>query len=128
MARTVFNPVMPRPCPHCPFRTDVEGYLRAERAQEIANSLRWGQSFPCHETVDYDSGEEGEGIVTLDTRHCAGAALVLENEGCPNQLMQVAERLGYYTQPDGAEWVFKNLEKFVWHHAASDELFDAKGR
>lgn len=111
------NPVTTKPCPHCPFRKDVPGFLSRGRAQEIADSLgKLGQSFTCHETNDYD-GETGEAVVTIESRHCAGAALVLEAERKPNQLMQVAERLGYYTKPTGAELIFGSLQQFVEHHS-----------
>lgn len=110
------NPVTTKPCPHCPFRNDQPGFLSHYRAQEIADSLAFGQSFTCHETNDFDD-ESGEAIVTIDSRHCAGAALILEAEGNPNQLMQVAQRLGYYNQPTGAELVFGSLQEFVEHHS-----------
>lgn len=110
------NAVTTRPCPHCPFRRDVPGFLSRYRAQEIADSLDRGQSFTCHETNNYDD-ETGEAIVTIDSIHCAGAALILEAEGNPNQLMQVAERLGYYVKPAGEALVFGSLGEFVEHHA-----------
>jgi hypothetical protein len=119
------NAVTTRPCPHCPFRRDVPGFLSRYRAQQIADSLDRGQSFTCHETNDYPQGglarpcddETGEAIVTIDSIHCAGAALILEAEGNPNQLMQVAERLRYYIKPTGSELVFRSLEEFVEHHS-----------
>ena len=63
----------PRPCA-LHFSKGCRGYPRAEQTQEIADSLKWGQLFPCHEAVD-DEGEE-------------------EGEGCPSQFMQVAEKVG----------------------------------
>ncbi len=39
-----------QPCNNCPFRTNVQPYLRPERAQEIARALRDGGEFPCHKT------------------------------------------------------------------------------
>lgn len=113
------NTVTARPCPHCPFRKNVPGFLSRYRAQEIADSLDRGQSFTCHETNDYDD-ETGEAIVTTSSLHCAGAALILEAEKNPNQLMQVASRLGYYTRPTGDELVLGSLGEFVEHHARSE--------
>lgn len=111
-----FNPVTSRPCTHCPFRRDAPGFLHGDRAEEIADSLLVsGQSFTCHETNDYD-WKSGEAVVTIDSKHCAGAALVLLAEGRPNQLMQVAERLGYWQEPEGQELVFDSLVEFVRHH------------
>jgi hypothetical protein len=84
-----------RPCPHCPFRNDNEGYLRPERASEIVQSLLVGDmTFPCHETVDRD--DEGEPITDFETEHCAGAMIFMEKLGQPNQLMRVGERVGFY--------------------------------
>lgn len=51
---------------------------------------------------------------TPETRHCAGAALVLSKMGQPNSLMQVAERLGCGQKLRGAELVFDSLAEFVW--------------
>lgn len=36
-----------RPCPNCPFRTDVPPYLRGARAEEIARSIANGSDFRC---------------------------------------------------------------------------------
>lgn len=108
------NPVTSRPCKHCPFRRDQFGFLGEARAEEIAISLQHGQSFTCHETNDY-ADETGKAIVTIESKHCAGAALMLADN--PNQLMQVTQRLGYWVEPEGRELVFKSLEEFVRHHS-----------
>ena len=81
------------PCDDCPFRVAPRFHFDEDRACEIAQALRRGESFSCHKTLDYS---ESAGAVTPQTRHCAGAMLVLEKEGRPNQLMQVAQRLGCY--------------------------------
>ncbi len=108
------NPVTNRPCQHCPFRHDNPGFLSGSRAQEIADSLNRGQSFTCHETDDYDD-ETGEAVVTIESKHCAGAALMLADN--PNQLMQVVQRLGYWVEPEGRELVFESFDEFVRHHS-----------
>jgi hypothetical protein len=83
-----------RPCPHCPFRTDGDGYLRAERAQEIATDLANGAPFGCHQTtVDDGYGDLTHGP---NTQFCAGALIALENMEQPNQAMRIAERLNIY--------------------------------
>lgn len=81
-----------RPCPHCPFRTDIEGYLRPARAAEIAGSLLNGGSFPCHKTVNYD--DDGDPIT--GDQFCAGALIAMEREGLAPQLARTMERLGGY--------------------------------
>ena len=103
-----------RPCPHCPFRSDRPGFLRRDRAREIADSLKTGATFSCHATNEFD--EEGEAVE--EGQHCAGAAIVLEKEGRPNQLMRISERIGFYdrTKLDMEAPVFDSLRAFVAHH------------
>lgn len=84
------------PCADCPFRSDKPFYLRPERADEIADSLRSNEGdFHCHKTVDY-SGEDGQGQVAKKTRVCAGALITMEKEGVTTQAMRLGERLGFY--------------------------------
>lgn len=105
---------MKRPCPGCPFRTDIAPYLARRRAAEIARALLDDQSFHCHKTVDY-RGEDGEGQVTGDSQHCAGATIVLEKMGQPNQMMRISERLRMYDRRrlDMKAPVVEDLEEFV---------------
>ena len=84
-----------RPCPKCPFRTDVKPYLSSERAEEILDSIcDQQQSFSCHETTQFD--DEGECERSDKEQHCAGALILLERMESPNQIMRIAERLGMY--------------------------------
>lgn len=109
---------MTSPCAKCPFRTDVPGYLRRARAREIATTLtRYQQTFTCHATVDYETGE-GEGVDTPDSQHCAGAMIMLEHMGQPNQMMRIAERLGMYDMRklDMKAPVFTDDSEFTRHH------------
>ena len=104
------------PCDDCPFRTRPRFHFSEGRARDIADALRQGASFSCHKSLDYSADDKGK--ATPATKHCAGAMLVLENEGCPNQLMQIAERLGYY-DPERLRAasqevpVYEDLEAFV---------------
>jgi hypothetical protein len=112
-----------RPCPHCPFRTDIPPYLRGGRAQEIAESLARGGSFPCHRTTVDDEEEDGELTVTDDSQFCAGAILAMENgPGGPNQVLRIAERVGLYdaSKLDRSAPVGTLLD-FVRHHAGDDD-------
>lgn len=110
-----------RPCANCPFRTDGHGYLRAERAREIARSLHGGAEFPCHVTTE-DTDEGGR--VAVPTSHfCAGALIALEREGQPNQMMRIAERLGIYdaskldmTSPVGT------TKDFIARHTIDEDM------
>jgi hypothetical protein len=89
-------------CARCPFRTDVEPYLRADRAASIAAGLRQGAQFSCHKTTRVEEVENDEGELVEEmtdgpnAKFCAGALATIENEGQPNQLMRIAESLGMY--------------------------------
>jgi len=85
-----------RPCPHCPFRTDGEGYLREDRARDIALALARGADFACHQTTVDDPDDEFERIATSKSQMCAGAMIAMLREDAPNQTMRIAERLGLF--------------------------------
>lgn len=88
-----------RPCAECPFRTD-KNHLSAERAAEIASGLLEGDaSFSCHKTLDYE-GDDGEGVHTSETEHCAGAAIFLMHQDMPNQIMRIAYRMRWASPDD----------------------------
>lgn len=113
-----------RPCPKCPFRTDGEGYLRPERAQEIATAIARGSTFACHQTTVYVEDDEGGDMeATSDSQFCAGALIMMERMEAPNQSMRIAERLGVYdpskldmSAPVG------NVLDFQRRHSEEDEL------
>lgn len=99
MATATLNPYrLKKPCPPCPFRSDVEKYLRADRAKEIADALYDGAGFPCHNTTEDAEDEDGMGIrvETEKSAQCAGALITMEKEGYSNQQVRIAERLGMY--------------------------------
>lgn len=113
-----------RPCAKCPFRTDIDGYLRPERAREIAESLAHGAPFPCHETtgfVEDDDGEEDLAAVAT-SQFCAGALICIEAQGNANQLMRVAERVGLYdaAKLDRTAPVAGSFVEFVQHHSGPE--------
>lgn len=83
-----------KPCPDCPFRTDIKTYIKAERAEDICESLLSGKDFPCHKTTGSD--DEGETTVESNSKMCAGAMIMLEHMRRPTQMMRISERLGYY--------------------------------
>lgn len=115
---------MTKPCPKCPFRSDIDGYLREDRMWEIIDGLRSGATFTCHETTvssDYDDGEMIDGP---NAQHCAGALIFLEHLGEPNQMMRIGERLGFYdrTKLDMKAPVFDCEYTLAEHHANTNEL------
>lgn len=109
-----------KPCPKCPFRRDVGGYLTKARAREIATAImQQDATFSCHETVAFD--DDGESTHSSNEQHCAGAAILLEKIGCANQMMRIMERLGAYDrnklQMDAP--VFDSVREFIEHHGKS---------
>lgn len=78
-----------RPCVNCPFRADT-GHLfglREGRIREIVEA----PAFTCHKTLDED---DEDGVPGNHPQQCAGLMALLLNAGRPNQMMQVASRLG----------------------------------
>ena len=112
-----------RPCPHCPFRTDIPGYLRPERAIEISQSLARGAPFPCHQTTVDADDDEGNLVATANSQFCAGALLVMEHMEQPNQIVRFAERLGMYDacRLDRTAPVARTLHEFAAHHGGGEE-------
>lgn len=111
------------PCAKCPFRRDVPGYLRHERAGEIADAITEGDAaFWCHQTVDHDDENDGDGnpeyTPTGKEEHCIGAAIMLDKMGMANQAMRIGERMGWlkYDELRGHEKVFDNDDEFIAHH------------
>lgn len=100
------NYVLKRPCPHCPFRSDIPAYLSDERVGEIQDALERGGTFACHETTV--EGDDGEMVSTVRSQHCAGALILLEVQndgrnggpGClANQMARFAQRFSGF-DPD----------------------------
>lgn len=81
-----------KPCKHCPFRKGQGELfnLGTDRCLEIFN----GDAFQCHETVDYDHEEDPYLCQGKNPQQCAGVMSLLHRANLPNQIMQVAERLG----------------------------------
>lgn len=109
-----------RPCPHCPFRTDVPPFLCGERAQSIARDLLAGSEFHCHETTVDDGEDLASGP---NSQFCAGALIMLERSEAPNQAMRIGERLGFYdpARLDMGAPVHASTVDFVRHHAGDED-------
>jgi hypothetical protein len=110
-----------KPCKHCPFRHDVNGYLTGERAKEIATEEG---TFACHKTTVYD--EDVDDLVqTKNSKHCAGFLIFREKQNKPSQAMRIAERLGMYdrTQLDMTAPVFDSVEELCAHHSATERAY-----
>lgn len=110
------------PCDNCPFRRSAGGYLRQDRAEEIADVLRSDGHFHCHKTVDY-SDEDGEGR-TGDAALCAGSLVVqIRDMGYVNQLARIEARLGILDlrkieamADDRDADVYDNFDDFIEAH------------
>lgn len=88
-----------KPCKNCPFRSDIQAYLTKDRIDLMERELiKEQKSFSCHKTVNYKKKFEGQ--ITNKSKHCAGAAILLLKNGTPNQMMQVASRLGWSSLDD----------------------------
>lgn len=107
-----------RPCPTCPFRTDIQPYLRKDRVREIEQSLVLGE-FYCHETTvedeEYESGESDRYYPRGGEEHCAGALILLEKLERSSQMMRIAERIGIYdrTKLDMTAPVFPTFQAMI---------------
>ena len=86
-----------KPCPKCPFRNDIPGYLTKARIRELERSLERSE-FSCHLTTSEDGwGEDHETYVSSGKEdHCAGALILLEKLERPSQMMRIMERIGGY--------------------------------
>lgn len=96
-----------KPCSNCPFRKDKPFPLSVARAREITDGLIKQQAtFTCHKTLDLAEREQ---------QHCAGALIMLEKMGQPNQMMRISERLGMYNrfELDMDFPVYKNHTEFI---------------
>lgn len=78
-----------RPCVTCPFRKG-QGHLFGLSPERLAG-IHDGPAFQCHKTVDYSEDDPATGD---RPQQCAGLMTVLHRSGEPNQIMQVASRLG----------------------------------
>ena len=76
-----------KPCKNCPLMDNGKSmHLEEGRVDAIKVDLEKGNSFSCHVTV-YESDEQ--------QKLCYGAFKHLKDINKPNQIMQVAKRLGY---------------------------------
>lgn len=85
---------MTTPCDACPFLKKNAKHYGKRRIQEFAD-----QAFHCHKTGICDESDEeagGEFLPTEDSLACAGHLIYNEKRETPNQMMRIAERLGFY--------------------------------
>lgn len=111
-----------KPCPQCPFRTDIKPFIHPERSEDICDSLERGQDFPCHKTTG--EGEDGETTVESSSQMCAGAMIMLERMGRPTQMMRISERFGKYNHKllDMESPVYENTGAMIDRHYEEEEV------
>lgn len=112
---------MRKPCPRCPFRSDITQYLTSGRCDEILTAITdQQQTFSCHKTIETVEDDDGNTDTrsTSDSQHCAGALILLEHEERPNQMMRIMERLGFYdrTKLDMDSPVYESVEDMQEAH------------
>lgn len=115
---------MRTPCKHCPFRSNIKGYLRKDRVVEIAQSVIAGQFFPCHKTTEEFEDEDGESDLqaTENSAQCAGAEIFAAHHGASSQMSRIAERLGMkVAKLDMRAKVCKSLSEMVVVHCGKEE-------
>lgn len=83
-----------RPCANCPFRKGMGSSFRLH--PQRLEDIRRGPAFQCHKTIDYAQFEDDVRRQGDTPQQCAGLMAVLHAENEPNQIMQVAERLGAF--------------------------------
>jgi len=111
------------PCRNCPFRTDVEPYLRHDRAVEIVLGLRQGGEFACHKTT-VRCDDDGDDTLVDDpgtSRVCAGALGIMLREGQLNQMARISARLGLFdpARIDAAALpVYDSFDEWIAAHDA----------
>lgn len=115
-----------RPCPKCPFRTDVEPYIREDRAAEIASSIMQGGEFHCHQTTVVDPDDDSRMIANDGSMVCAGSLIVMEKQGTLNQMARVAERIGMYdpTRLDMDAPVHESFAEWQQSFRSEDDEFE----
>lgn len=82
-------------CGNCPFLDNGKAInLRDGRVDEIKENLIKDETFSCHKTV-YNLGENMETLEEeISLKMCYGAYQYLKSINKPNQIMQVALRMG----------------------------------
>lgn len=105
-----------KPCDNCPFRNDIQPYIRPERVEEIV-----GAAFACHKTTKHD--DDGEHIENDKEQHCAGSLILHEKMEQPHQMMRICERIGFYdrTKLDMDAPVYDSVEEMIEAHEEANE-------
>jgi hypothetical protein len=82
-------------CNNCPFKDEGKAiYLDEGRMDDIRKGLDEGGSFNCHKTA-YSLDDNMQPLAeNVSLKMCYGAFKYLKEKGEPNQVMQVALRMG----------------------------------
>ena len=112
MKEKPYNPVTKTPCPTCPYRKSSPTILSTERAQQIVDSIRSGDSFTCHCTDRRQNP---------NSCSCAGVWIICDREGFESDPMQLARRMkmadllpGFEEpSPPKDDELFDNFDDFI---------------
>jgi hypothetical protein len=96
---------MKKPCNNCPYRKDVEPFVRPERMEGLMKD----DTFVCHKTI------QGE---MSDRKQCAGHMLLLKNK---NLYYNLAEKLGIELGLSGEELVYDSEKDCLEAHKKSNK-------
>jgi len=102
---------MRRPCSTCPFLKKGGIRLHPSRAIEITSMMESmdGSTFACHETAfSRDDCDEGEILITGNSKHCAGAIIYALKHDNMTQMMRISHRLGMWNPGE-----FRDHEKVI---------------
>lgn len=90
---------------------------RVNEISELFDTRNGGQggTFPCHETLNYDTDFDESPQHTEKTQHCAGALIYAEKHEAPTQMMRIMERLGMYDRVklEQQDKVWDGLEEWL---------------
>jgi hypothetical protein len=96
-----------KPCKDCPFITTTFFSFPKARIDEMLSD----GSFSCHKTTT----QKGRSNDHKEAQSCAGRMILLEREQRPDQMMRIAERIGFYNHTlleKDHPLVFKTIKAF----------------
>lgn len=104
-----------RPCPDCPFRTDIRFVLTPARVVALLEGIfQEGQTFTCH-NASQGCWREDTYLPSQGDQHCAGALLLIQWEDVGHRMTQLAQQLGLYdpSRLDMGAPVFSTVEAML---------------
>lgn len=110
---------MVSPCTHCPFRSDIPGFLRGSRVLQITTDVLNGGSFPCHKTTEPVVSDDGmdDNAIVESSQECAGSRIFAAKNGTSSQWSRIARRLGcHVADVDMTAPVYSSVKEMLIGH------------